>query len=314
MTEIKGIADLQKLQEDLEARTMTQNEDSGGWRAAFQSARLKASTQPKPQKLEQCTLPGVPEVVPLTPGTTAPLSNIIARSSLFSPIRRGARKLHDKTEIASPNGVDIRYTGKQLDMGDQDLYLVALKMAAGHGPNQQIQINRGDVLKKLGWKSRSNAAYKWLSESFERLSTSVVFIETNKFKASFPFLGPLVFDKETEEYSFTIPNKTLELFSGNSFGYIDLARRRELFCRVDIAKWIQGYAASHADGRHTVKVMRLAEMMSLTVRNPAEFKKPLSEALTELERVGIIQSWRWNDRTKTVEWIKYSKKPVENAE
>ena len=51
--------------------------------------------------------------LPLWPDLERAIPNHLARSSLFAPISRGARKTHDRAEIASREDVKIMFTGKQ---------------------------------------------------------------------------------------------------------------------------------------------------------------------------------------------------------
>jgi hypothetical protein len=43
------------------------------------------------------------------------LPNGLARTLLFAPIQRGPREMHDQALLASPDGIEVRFTGKQLE-------------------------------------------------------------------------------------------------------------------------------------------------------------------------------------------------------
>jgi len=245
----------------------------------------------------------LPSVVPKTPGETSPLSNYLARTPLFSPIKRGRRAMLDKTRLPSPDGFSVHYSGKQLDMGDQDVFLLAVKLAAGHGPGERIEIERADFLRTVGWGKLGSSGYKWLGEAFERLSTGRVFLESAKIKASLPLLGALVLDKEKGVYAYSIPEETMAIFVGQAFGYVDLKARRALAKRVDLAKWVQGYAMSHEPGLRRVKVENLLSLSGFQGRL-RDFRDSLTEALDELKRVRVLQDWGFEDRKKKVRWIR----------
>lgn len=267
----------------------------------MQRIDAKRATLPKPEpQPEQGILPGV--TVPKTPGDTAPLNNHLARTPLFSPIKRGRRKMLDKAPLPGPAGNRAAcVSGKQLDMADQDVFLGGLKRAAEVGPDQPVTVILGEFLKGLGWNSRSDAAYRWLVGSFERLSTCRLFFETDEKMLSLPLLGPLEFDKVEKTWTFTIPEKTMALFQGKYYGYVDLAKRRALGKRVDLAKWIQSYAASHDAGQHAVSLENLLRWSGYQGRM-RDFRTALKEALDELRRVGILTSWEFAERKKTVRW------------
>nr|WP_311528570.1 plasmid replication initiator TrfA [uncultured Ralstonia sp.] len=106
---------------------------------------------------------------------TSALPNYIARTPLFAPIQRGRRKMHDDAVLPSPEGCEVRFTGKQLDMADQDVFMLALKYAQGVDLNQPVRCDRAEFLRDLGWKPGKNgafgtSAYAWLDQSFKRLA------------------------------------------------------------------------------------------------------------------------------------------------
>ena len=264
----------------------------------MKSTKRKTPIGEQPQ--EQLTLPGV---VPKTPGETSPLSNYLARTPLFAPIKRGRRAMLDKARLPSPAGFSVHYSGKQLDMGDQDVFLLAVKMAAGRAPGEDIEIHRADFLRALGWQSLSDRAYKWLAEVFDRLSTGRVFLESDEIKASLPLLGALILRKGKGVYTFSIPKDTMAIFAGQAFGYISLRPRRALAKRIDLAKWIQGYAMSHKPGGHLVSLENLVSWSGYQGRI-RDFREALSEALDELKRVEVLREWAFQDRKKKVRWIR----------
>lgn len=262
-------------------------------------SKRKAPMEPE-QPQEQLTLPGV---VPKTPGETSPLSNYLARTPLFAPIKRGRRAMLDKARLPSPAGFNVHYSGKQLDMGDQDVFLLAVKMAAGRAPGEDIEIHRADFLRALGWQSLSDRAYKWLAEVFDRLSTGRVFLESDEIKASLPLLGALILRKGKGVYTFSIPKDTMAIFAGQAFGYISLKPRRALAKRIDLAKWVQGYAMSHAAGVHLVSLENLVSWSGYQGRI-RDFRDALAEALDELKRVGVFHEWAFLERKKKVRWVR----------
>lgn len=265
-----------------------------------QAPSRRQSFPPAAEESIQLTLPGF---VPKSPGNTSLMSNYIARTPLFAPIKRGRRAMLDKVKLPSPAGLLIHYTGKQLDMGDQDVFLQAIKLAAGEGPECPIIINRAAFLRGMGWKSQSDRAYQWLDGVFERLSTGRMFLETERLKASLPMLGALILDKDTGEYTFSVPKETMALFAGQAYGYVDLDKRRALEKRVDLAKWLQSYAGSHEKGPHSVSLANLHKWSGYQGRM-RDFRVALIEALNELARVGILQEWSFKQRRNFVNWTR----------
>lgn len=250
----------------------------------------------RPIKLEQCTLPGVP----CTPKGTAPMGNQLARTPLFAPITRGRRQVIDKAKLPSPDGIAIWYFGRQLDTGDQDVYLTALMLAKGMGPDTPIVINRAEFIKLTGRKA-DGRTYQWLMQSFERISTGRLFYDTPEERCSTPLIGPLRYNKETHDYYFTMPKESLRAFGFNQFGYVDMERRRHI--EVGLGKWLQCYAVSHAKGEHRVSIENLQFLTGVTGRT-RQFRATLQEALADLVKVGVLRSWELYEHGRKIKWIR----------
>ena len=250
----------------------------------------------KAQAPEQATLPGVP----VTPKETAPMGNELARTPLFAPIKRGRRKILDKARLPSPQGISLFYFGKQLDVGDQDTYLNALMLAQGVPPDTRVKVNRAEFLRRMG-RQKSGAAFKWLEDIFDRIATGRLYYDTPEERGSTPLLGPLRYDKETEDYYFTIPAESLRAFGIRAFGYVDMEKRKQIASKADLAKWLQCYAASHAKGEHRVSVANLKAWSGFEGRT-RQFRGSLEIALAELVRVGILASWEIYENNTKIKW------------
>lgn len=279
------------------------------WRGPLDRARQKAAQEqgpapvkPAPLKApqqtpqEQAVLPGVP----FTPKGTAPMGNELAKTPLFAPIARGRRKIHDKSRLPSPEGIDLWYFGKQLDIGDQDTYLTALFMAKGQPADKPIIINRADFLKHMGRKS-DGRTYKWLEQSFDRISTGRLYYDTPEERGSTPLIGPLRYNKETEEYYFIIPSDSLRTFGVQEFGYVEMERRWMI--GKDLGKWLQCYMVSQNKGEHRISVENLKAWSGSEGRT-RRFLGTLKSALAELVQVGVIRSWEFYEEDRKVKWIR----------
>ena len=240
--------------------------------------------------------------VPDTPPGTSPISNEIARTPLFSPIKKGERKILDKARLPSPNGIDLYYFGKELDMADQDVYLTALMLAKGAKPDTPVVINRSEFLKLIG-RAKSGQAFKWLKDSFDRISTGRLFYDAPDESGSTPLLGMLRYDKSLETYYFTIPYESLKVFGYNAFGYVDMDKRFMIENKIELSKWLQSYAVSHQKGIHKVSVAYLKEWSGYGSKD-WDFRIYLAEALDELVRVGIFERWTYVDENEKVEWLR----------
>jgi hypothetical protein len=88
------------------------------------------------------------------------IPNHLARSSLFAPIARGKRKMLDNVELASPNGVQITYSGHQLDMGDCDVFMQALHEIRLAPLGERVRINRAAFLRGMGRSGHGTSNYR----------------------------------------------------------------------------------------------------------------------------------------------------------
>lgn len=246
--------------------------------------------------------------IPLTPEHTSPMNNHIARTSIFSPIRRGMRSYHKGTVLHSQPGVIIKYHGEQLDMADQDTLLYAYHIAAGTKPfndlstteatpetHAAIKINRAEFLRALG-KTKTGPNYQWLHDSFFRLGRGHIYIETKHFHDQYPLIiGPSL-DVEKQEYTFAVPLSSYMFFMKDQIGYVNRQRRLQLKKRIDMAKWLQTFAVSHSKSEpYTIQLEKLRQLCGLTGR-ARDLRKSVQEALEELVRVGELEYGKVSDK------------------
>lgn len=240
---------------------------------------------------------------------TSAIPNYLARTPLFAPIRAGRRRIHDNELLPSPNGVEIRFSGPQLDMADQDVFLLALRLAQGSDLSAPVRCARSEFLKGLGWSALerrggfSTSAYQWLDQSFQRLTRGTLHIKTQNFKAHLSLIAEWVQNERSGEWEFIIGPKILALFENKEYGFIDLAKRRQLVRRVDLAKWLQCYAATHKRGLHRVRVAELKRCCGYAAPT-RKFREALSEALAEMERLQIVISVEFYKEQTMVRWAR----------
>lgn len=231
-----------------------------------------------------------PKQLPLWDDLQRAMPNVIARSSLFSPIKRGKRPYLRDARISSRSDISVLYSGEQLDMADCDVFLQALDMAKQAPLGQPIRFNRGAFLKAIN-KSRGKSDYEWLNSAIKRLQGAVVEIIPQKGPSySFQLLGKRKYDPDQEEYFLEVDPDIVQAFSGSQYGLIDWQARFSLSHQVDLAKWLQGYLASHAKGIHRVSILNLQEWSGRQSSRSDHFKTALIQAADELIRVGAIKS------------------------
>ena len=245
--------------------------------------------------------------VPLTPEGTAPINNHLARSPLFSPIKRGKRKYLRGATLASQEGVTLKYYGEQLDMSDQNVLLHAYHLAAGIAPGEDISgdgestpliqqksrivINRAQFLKNISM-TNTGKNYEWLHGAFIRLATCLIELDTKEYRSTYNLIGPPAFDKRTEEYYIYIPRSAFAFFGNSTFGYVNMERRLALpkDKHRHLASWIQSFVVTHDKEKpHTFSLKYLKKLCGQT-QPMRHFRVAFKIAVAELLKAGEFES------------------------
>lgn len=231
------------------------------------------------------------------------IPNHLARSSLFAPVGRGHRKIHDKILLSSRADARIFFWGKQLDEADCDVWMQALHEARLSPLGIPVRINRAAFLRNIG-RATGNQNYRWLHNAFTRLAYGMLAIETQKYTIGATSKGRVMHlldgfdhDPETDEYTLRIDPRMLNLFSCREFALIDWNKRMQITGRKDMAKYLQRFVATSNDTVQRYALEDLKERMLYQGR-PRDFKHALHEALTELTRVGLVATHRFEKSTR----------------
>lgn len=231
------------------------------------------------------------------------MPNALARSALFAPVRPGRREMHDRVQIAGRDDVRLLYSGKQLDMADADVFLQVLELAKRHPLDTSFPINRAEFLRAIN-RDTGSAQYKWLDNAFQRLKFNVITCQYGTQLYELSLIAEWGRDEKTGEYMMMVPSKILNLFNRQQFGLINWEQRFEISKRVDLAKWLQTYAASHSRGEHRIGLTKLKTWSGY--KSPLRhFRMAVNEALAELARVRIIEeNYYIRDRDDMVVWTR----------
>jgi hypothetical protein len=228
----------------------------------------------------------------LWPDTVRAVPNAVLRGSLFtvSKQRATAKK---RALLAAVDGIEIRFKGERFNQVDLDLWEMLLHLARLQPLGNQVQFTAHSLLKELG-RGIGGKDHDDLKEDIARLLGGVVEItwtDTGK-----TFLGHLVEkayrDEATQRYVVLFDEKMLSLYAGG-YSYIDWDRRKALKGN-SLAKWLQGFYASHA-APYPYKVETIKNLCGSTVGRLTDFRRLLKSALDELIDVGSIKSWDIKD-------------------
>lgn len=125
--------------------------------------------------------------LPLWPEAKRGAPNAVLRGALFAAVHKDRRYM-DRELLASQRGIKIRFTGKQLDQADLDVWEQALHLARMQALGTQCRFTEKGFLKALGRQS-GKSGRDWLRSTFARLAGAVVELPP----------GPLLFSAEDLE-------------------------------------------------------------------------------------------------------------------
>lgn len=250
-------------------------------------AKLNASRKPSQSKEKAVQLS-----LELWPDAVRAVPNAVLRGSLFTVSKQ--RATAKKRELlAAVDGIEIRFKGERFNQVDLDLWEMLLHLARLQPLGNQVQFTAHSLLKELG-RGIGGKDHDDLKEDIARLLGGVV--EITWTDTSKTFLGHLVEkayrDEATQRYVVLFDEKMLSLYEGG-YSYIDWERRKALKGN-SLAKWLQGFYASHA-APYPYKVETIKNLCGSTVGRLPDFRRLLRSALDELITVGSIKSWDIKD-------------------
>lgn len=284
---------------------MAENEDIKTDRDPVEWIRQKAAEvaaqaeQKAGETPRQMFLPGMDEFMRAMP-------NHIARSSLFAPVARGRRKMHDGSILQSRGDAEIRFSGKQLDEAQADVWMQAMKEAQRQPLGTPVVINRTDFLRAIG-RTKGGENYKWLHRTMQDLAFAMLVIEVTKADGkpklsigktrALHLIAGFDYDEASEEYTLTIDPRWHAMYGNREFALIDWEKRREFGRNQDMAKTLQRLLATSADPvqRYALDWLKGKMEYASPMR---KFKEALAAACMELERLEIVSTWRIEGSTK----------------
>lgn len=228
----------------------------------------------------------------LWPDAVRGVPNAVLRGSLFSVSKQRATAKRREL-LAAVEGIEVRFKGERFNQVDLDLWEMLLHLARLQPLGNQVEFSSYSLLKELG-RGTGGKDFEDLKEDIARLLGGVVEVtwtDTNR-----TFIGHLVDkayrDENTQRYVVVFDTKMVNLYEGG-YSYIDWDRRKALKGN-NLAKWLDGFYASHAQP-YAYKVETLRKLCGSTVARLPDFRRMLKAALDELVQVGSIKSWEIED-------------------
>jgi len=219
---------------------------------------------------------------PVFPNATRPVSNAMARSALFSCVQGKDRQMLKEELLAAQDGMEMRFTGEQLNQDDHDLLMQLIFMGRHKPFGEYTTVPAYAVLKALGRKT-GGSHYRQLRADITRLMACVVSVRDTKNKVE--YLGHVIEEAAQDETSrhwvFKFNPKLRPLYDTNNYTLIDWEQRKKLRGK-DLARWLQLYIASHA-APFPVSVAYLHDKSGSQTTELWKFRQLLKTALQDLE-------------------------------
>jgi hypothetical protein len=217
--------------------------------------------------------------------------NSVARSALFGIVRRGRRKDMKKALIASWKNSSIVYTGEELDQGDLDVWMQALRLMHDEELGSEVHFAARGFLKQLG-RHAGKSDYDWLDRALTRLKANAVEVRLDKFT----YVGSLIHeyykDDDTGRFVLVLNPKLVGLFE---FGMTRVQFEERLSLRRQVSKWLHSYIQSHraTPGRpHRIGIEKLRDLCRSSTKHLWKFRQQLRDSMEEMEELGVVDSWR----------------------
>ena len=254
--------------------------------------RLGAVRKDTPQRSEP-EPPSSAKIIqfPLFPEATRPVSNDMARSALFSCIQGKDRRFIKDALLATVDGVEIRYTGEQLNQDDHDLLMQLIFMAREKPVGAWVTMPAHTILKALG-RQVGGKQHRDLRADIFRLAAGTVSIRIARDRIEVTghhLLAKAAQHEDSRYWVYRLDPDLAFLYGGESYTLIDWDKRLNLKGK-DLARWLQLYLATHAKP-FPVKVDTLRELSGSRTKALRSFRGQLRLALDALISNHDIEQW-----------------------
>jgi hypothetical protein len=221
--------------------------------------------------------------LPIWPDVVRGVPNGVLRSALFGAIslhiKKGERRYMQGELISSLDGVDICYTGQQLDQGDLDVWESVLHMTRVQEMGEQCRVTAYAMLKLLG-KTDAGTNRETLHKRLMRLKANAVEVKQGRYSYAGSLIDDVYRDEKTREYVLVLNPKLCPLFAADQFTQVDWSVRQALNGKP-LAQWLHGYYASHAKP-YPVNVATLLKLAGSEDASPSSARQTLRKALDAL--------------------------------
>jgi hypothetical protein len=231
---------------------------------------------------------------PVFPDAARPIVNDMARSALFACVQGKDRRLLDEALLATVEGVEIRFTGRQWNQDDHDLLMQVVHMATQVPLGAYALLSGHTILQELH-RGTGGQQYRQLRDDLKRLVAGTVSLRHPARKVE--YIGHLVddavHDEESHHWLIRLNPTLRALYGPSMYALIDWAQRLQLRGK-DLARWLQLYLSTHA-APFPVKVATLRDLSGSRTTALWKFRQRLRHALADLQDLDVLSAWEIDD-------------------
>ena len=229
--------------------------------------------------------------LPIWPEPSRGTPNPVLRGALFAAVQGNRRGVFQRELLACQKGLQIRFTGIQLDQSDLDVWEQALHLARHNPLGTRCTFTARSFLKALG-RQFGKSDYEWLKDSFARLMGCGVELTDQKEQKTYGgSLLEFMRDEVSDRYTILFNPKILAFYDGG-WTAIDW-QDRQLLRGKPLALWLHGYLASHAKP-YPVKLDTIKSLSGSQNKQKASFKRQVKTALDELKTIEFINGYEFD--------------------
>jgi hypothetical protein len=230
--------------------------------------------------------------LPIWPESARGIPNPVLRSALFAAVQGKKRAVFQRELLACQKGLQIRFTGIQLDQSDLDVWEQALHLARHHPLGTRCEFSVYGFLKALGRKT-GKSEHEWLKNAFARLmGCGVELTNQHERKTYGGSLLEFMRDDESGRYVVIFNPKILTFYDGG-WTAIDW-QDRQLLRGKPLALWLHGYLATHAKP-YPIKIETIRLFSGSCNKEVRFFKRHLIVALNELKKIQFIMAYDFEE-------------------
>ena len=229
---------MEKLGSTLHARRARKDSKPEEANSLLPSTPRTALTE-RPEKADSAKVVQLPTWPAQTRGTP----NSFLRGALFAAIQGKEREYLKAALLCAQPGIEIRFTGMQLDQSDFDVWEQAIQLAAQHPLGNVCLFKIKAFLRELG-RSNGKSDREWLKDVFRRLMASGVEIKHGPYT----YGGSLLefwHDEKADVYRLQQNPRILSLYNAG-WTALDWEMRGKLR-RKPLALWLHGWLSSHVE-------------------------------------------------------------------